>query len=238
MTIRLLTLSATVLFATLAAAEARTYSAQQYDSRIEVLRGGTIRVTETVRLRFDEGTFSQFYRVIPTRLTDGVEIVSASMDGSVMAAGDGPGHVETSGSSRVRVTWRFAPVSNSSHTFALTYLVRGTVRQEDGADVFAWRILPTEHSYRILASTIEILLPAQPVTPPKIDARRVGNSTVDVDGSRVRIDAAAIGTNGWLEAWVRLPGGSTIDAPPGWQQRKHDDSHSNRVSRNRRASVI
>src|SRR4029453_15971101 len=107
MTIRPLTLSATVLFAALGAAEARTYSAQQYDSRIEVLRGGTIRVTETVRLRFDEGTFSHFYRVIPTRRTDGVEIVSASMDGHVMPAGDGPGHVETSGSSRVRGTGGF-----------------------------------------------------------------------------------------------------------------------------------
>lgn len=219
MTIRLLTLSAAVLFGTLGAAEARTYSAQRYDSRVEVLRGGTIRVTETVTLRFEEGTFSQFYRMIPTRRTDGVEIVSASMDGRVMPTGDGPGHVEISGSSRVRVTWRFAPVSNASHSFELTYIVRGAVRQEDDADVFAWRILPTEHAYRIASSTTEILLPAQPVSPPKIDARRVDDSTVDVDGAHVRIDAAAIRANGWLEAWVRLPRGSAIDTPPGWQRR-------------------
>ena len=217
--IRLLTLSATVLFSTLGAAEARTYSADRYDARIELLRGGTIRVTETMTLRFDEGTFSQFYRLIPTRLTDGVEIVSASMDGHVMPAGDGPGHVEISGSSRVRVTWRFAPVSNASHMFELTYVVRGTVRQEDGADVFAWRILPTEHAYRIASSTTEIILPAQPATPPKIDARRLGDSTVAVDGTRVRINATAIRANGWLEAWVRLPLGSTIETPPAWQQR-------------------
>ena len=196
MTIRLLALSATVLFSTLGTVEAKTYSADRYDARVELLRGGTIRVTETVTLRFDEGTFSQFYRLIPTRLTDGVEIVSASMDGHVMPRGDGPGHVEISGSSRVRVTWRFAPVSNASHVFELTYLARGVVRQEDAGDVFAWRILPTEHAYRIASSTTEIILPAQPATPPKIDARRVGDSTVDVDGGHVRITATAIRANG------------------------------------------
>jgi hypothetical protein len=220
MTIRLLALSATVLFGTLGAAEARTYSAQQYDSRVEVLRGGTIRVTETVTLRFDEGTFSQFYRVIPTRRTDGVEIVSASMDGRVMSSGDGVGHVEISGSSRVRVTWRFAPVSSGSHTFELTYLVRGIVRQEDDADVLAWRILPTEHAYAIASSAIEILLPAQPVAAPTIEAQRVGDSTVYVDGAHVRINAATIRRNGWIEAWIRLPRGSAIETPPGWQQRE------------------
>lgn len=220
MTTRLLALCATLLFGAMGMAEARTYSAERYDSRVEILRGGAIRVTETVTLRFDEGTFSQFYRVIPARLTDGVEIVSASMDGQVMPMGDGPGHVEVSGSSRVRVTWRFAPVSNASRRFELTYLVRGTVRQEDGADVFAWRILPTEHAYRIASSTIDILLPSQPETPPKIDARRVGNSTVDVAGRHVQINAAAVGANGWLEAWVRLPRGSTIDTPPAWQQQE------------------
>jgi hypothetical protein len=31
-----------------------------------VLHGGSIRVAETVVLRFDGGTFTQYYRVIPT----------------------------------------------------------------------------------------------------------------------------------------------------------------------------
>ena len=220
MTIRALGLCASLLFCIPGAAEARTYSAERYDSRIEVLRGGALRVIETITLRFDEGTFTQFYRMIPARSTDGIEIVSASMDGHVMPRGDGPGHVEISGSYRVRVTWHFAPVSNASYKFELAYLVRGTVRQEDDADVIAWRILPTEHAYRIASSTIDILLPAQPVTPPKIDVRRVGDSTVDVDGTHVRISAAAIGANGWLEAWVRLPRGSAIDTSPRWQQRE------------------
>lgn len=157
MTIRVLALFAAILFGALGAAEAKTYSAERYDSRIEVLPGGTLRVSESITLRFDEGTFTQFYRTIPARSTDGIEIVSASMDGHVLPSGEGPGHVQISGSSRVRVTWRFTPVSNGSHVFELTYLVRGTVRQADDADLLGWRILPTEHAYRIASSAADIM---------------------------------------------------------------------------------
>src|SRR5687767_8908898 len=84
-----------VLMASLAgAADAKDYSAERFDARIEVLRGGTIRVTEEVLVRFESGTFTQFYREIPSGRTDGLEIVSASMDGAVLPPGDGPGQVE------------------------------------------------------------------------------------------------------------------------------------------------
>ena len=219
MTIRVLALFAAILFGALGTAEAKTYSAERYDSRIEVLPGGTLRVTESITLRFDEGTFTQFYRTIPARSTDGIEVVSASMDGHVLPSGEGPGHVQISGSSRVRVTWRFAPVSNGSHAFELTYVVRGTVRQADDADLLGWRILPTEHAYRIASSAADIRLPLHPLTAPTLDTRRVGASTVTFDGAHVRVDASNIRANGWLEVWVQLPRGSVVNTPPAWQQR-------------------
>jgi hypothetical protein len=204
------------------ATQARTYWAERYDSRVEVLRGGAILVTETITLHFDSGSFTQFFRMIPARMTDGVEFVSASMDGQPASVGEGPGQVRISGSSRVRVTWRFEPTSNASHVVALTYRVRGVVRRESGADVFGWRLLPGEHGYRIDAARSEIVLPAAPASPPTIDARRVGQSTVTVQGSRVLIDASNIRPNGWTEARVSLPPGSVIDAPPAWQQHEND----------------
>ena len=200
------------------AAQGRAYSAERYDSRIEVEHGGTLRVTETITLRFEAGTFKQFYRMVPARLTDGIEIVAASMDGEVLPAGEGPGQVQISGSSRIRVTWHFAPASNSTHTFQLIYLARGVVRQEPDADVCVWRILPTEHNYRIASTAAEIILPDRPLTPPTIEVRRVGESSVTVDGSRVQVLAGAIRGNGWIDTTVRLPRGSAIDAPPAWQQ--------------------
>ena len=179
-------------------------------------------MTETIALRFESGTYQQFYRAIPVRMTDGIEIVSASMDGKVFPRGDGPDHIQISGSSNVRVTWHFAPTASSTHTFALTYDARGVARQEQDADVVAWRLLPTEHRYQIASSTALISLPAPPSTLPAIDARRVGDSAVDVEGRQVRIEANAIRGNGWLQAVIRLPRGSVIDAPPAWQRHEAD----------------
>jgi hypothetical protein len=52
-TIRVLAFCAAILFGATGTAEAKRYSAERYDSRIEVLPGGTLRVTETITLRFD-----------------------------------------------------------------------------------------------------------------------------------------------------------------------------------------
>jgi hypothetical protein len=224
---RTLTLCA-LLLAIGTTAEGKTYVAERYHSNVEVLRGGTLRVTETVTLRFEEGTFTQFFRRVPTRSTEGIEVVSASMDGQIFTAGAGPGHVEIEpGSSRLRVTWRFPAVANASRTFALTYLVHGTVRQEEHADAVGWTLLPTEHDYRIETVAAEIVLPIAPSAQPTLETRRVGESSVAVDGSRVRVDGRNIGKNGWIEAWVRAPRGSIVDAPPAWQQR---EEHARQLS--------
>jgi uncharacterized protein (TIGR04222 family) len=194
------------------------YSADRYDSQIEVLDDGTIRVGETITIQFETGTFTQFFRAIPVRMTDGLEIVSASMDGQRLPEGNGPGRIQISGSSNVRVTWRFPPTSGSIHTFDLVYLVHGVVRQEEDADLVAWRILPTEHRYQIGSSTVDISVPAAPTIAPVLETRRVGDASVHVDDRRIHIAATGIRGNGWLQASIRLPRGSVIDEPPAWQR--------------------
>ena len=49
-----------VWFTTAAAqdVEAKSYSAERFDTRITVLSGGAIEVTETVVFRFEDGTFT------------------------------------------------------------------------------------------------------------------------------------------------------------------------------------
>ncbi len=229
MTVRRIILCTVLLAAFTGVAHAKDYSAERFDARIEVQRGGALRVTERVLVRFEEGTFTRFYREIPSRLTDGLEVVSASMDGVVLPAGDGPGQVEIRQSSRTRVTWHFAKVSSSSHLFEVTYVVRGAIRQADGADVMAWRALPGQHAYRIDSSTIDISLPGEPIAVPSLELRRVGASSVAVDGAAVRIHARDIRANGWAEVQVRLPRGSVIDAPPRWQQHELAVRNSSRI---------
>jgi hypothetical protein len=132
-----------------------------------------------------------------------------------------PGTVEVRHRARLHITWHFAPTSDSVHTFDLTYLVRGVVRQAGDADVLRWTALPDEHDYRIATSTIQIALSASPIAPPEIDTRRVeGRPQSEVDDARLRIVGGPIRPDGWIRVIARLPRGSVIEAPPGWQQRE------------------
>ncbi|MEP6918362.1 MAG: DUF2207 domain-containing protein [Acidobacteriota bacterium] len=210
-----------VLLALLAGrADAKDYYAERFDSHVTAERDGTIQVAETVLLHFRGGTFTRFSRQISTRRTDGIEFVSAELDGVVLSRGSGRGQIEVTGSSPLRVTWHFEPVSDASHLFVLTYRVRGVVQQEEGADLLAWQILPGEHTYRIDSSQSTFEFPANPVSPPAVDARGAASSSGRVEGRRVYVVARTIGQNGWVAARVRLPRGSLIEAPPRWQVRE------------------
>jgi hypothetical protein len=200
-------------------AEAKRYSADRFDARIDVLTDGSMRVTETVVFRFESGTFREVFRELPTRQTDGIEIERVAMDGLAFPAGSGPGQAEIRRGRRVRVTWRFAPVSDATHAFELTYLVRGAVRRQGEADVLLWQILPTRRRYAVAASTSDILLPAVPIAQPEIDHRRVAQADASIEGTRVRVDARGIRRNGRLAVDVRLPPGAVLAGPPAWQVR-------------------
>ena len=65
LTVRRILLCAVLLAAFTGVAHAKDFSAERFDARIEVQRGGALRVTERVLVRFEEGTFTQFYREIP-----------------------------------------------------------------------------------------------------------------------------------------------------------------------------
>ena len=171
---RLLSVLTLVTLPVAAPAAANDYKAERFDARIEVLHGGSLRVTETIVFRFEEGTFKKVERVIPTRRTDGVELVSASMDTVPFTRGTGVGQVDVSRKEGgLRVEWAFSPQGPSVHTFVLTYVARGVVLSENATDVVAWRALPGEHKYAIDESRVELLLPAAPIGMPRVQTRRV-----------------------------------------------------------------
>ncbi|HET7217222.1 MAG TPA: DUF2207 domain-containing protein, partial [Vicinamibacterales bacterium] len=152
-----------------------------------------------------------------------VEIVGAALDGRPLPFGTGSGEVEVKPGAKVRVRWRFAPRSDSTHTFTLNYIVRGVVRKEDGAaggDVLEWIALPTEHAYRIDTSTITIDTPAAPHALPAIESRRVGAISTEPGREHVQVIAAQIAKNGWVKARLTFADGSLISAAPSWQHRQ------------------
>lgn len=209
-----------LLLLTPAGADAKDYSVRRYDVAIRVLERGTLEVTETAVFQFEDGTFTFVTREIPSRRTDGIEILSASMDGREMSFGDEAGQVEVTAKSRVRARWRFTPVAQSTHTFVLKYLAHGVVHREEGADLLAWTALPRQHSYRIASSTIDLDLPAAPIGEPAITVRRGQEGAVERAAERLRITAHDLRSNGSVELRVRFPEGAVIAVPPEWQARQ------------------
>jgi hypothetical protein len=200
-------------------AVAKTYSADRFDVAIRLLPGGSMDVTETVVFRFEEGTFHSVHREIPQRRTDGIQVVRATMDGRELPFGDAPGHVEVTPKSRLRIRWRFAPLSNSTHTFTLTYRVRGAAYQGADVDVLHWRALPREHDYTIRRSTIEIEAPGL-IDGPLLNTHRLQAARVERADGTVRIIAAGIRKNGWVEARLHFARASVVPSAPAWQQRQ------------------
>ena len=217
---RLLSLLTLVTLAVAAPAAANDYKAERFDARGEVLQGGDLRVTETIVFRFENGTFTKVERVIPSRRTDGVEFVEASMDGTSFPRGTGTGRVNVRRNDELRVEWAFSPQGPSRHTFVLTYVARGVVWSEDSADVVAWRALPSQHKYAIDESRIELVLPAAPIGMPRVQTRRVGSVSPSSEHGRILVEARNIERNGWIEVTARMAEGAVIATPPEWQRRQ------------------
>ena len=217
---RVLIASLLLLLVAAPAAAEKTYSAERFDARLRILPDGAMEVVETVVFRFESGTFQHVFRDLPRQRTDGIDIVSAAMDGRTLAFGKESGQVEVRHGSKLRVQWRFAPRTDSTNTFVLTYIVRGIVQRQAGHDVLDWVALPTEHDYRIDESEVILEVPVAPVVRPTADSKRVAEVVLEPGGQRVQILARGVGRNGWVRTRLEFEEGAIIAAAPAWQQRQ------------------
>ena len=216
---RIASLIAALALSIVPEAAAKTYDAERFDSRIRILPNGSIEVVETVVFRF-EGEFTFVYRELSRRRTDDIEVVSAGMDGRTLPFGSEPGQVEVRRGSKVRVEWKFAPRTDSSHTFVLTYIVRGIVQRAGGRDVLEWVALPTEHDYRIGESQVSLEPPVAPLSRPIVDSKRVAELKSEPVGRQLQVFARGIGKDGWVKTRLEFGEGAIIAAAPAWQQRQ------------------
>ena len=206
-------------------AHGKSYSAERFDSSIRVLPGGILEVTETVVFRFEDGTFTEVFREIPTRRTDGIEIVRAELQGKHLPVGTERETVEVrQRSNRVRVTWRFGPVAGVTREFVLHYRVHGAVGRDDRGDVLTWRATPGEHRYRIDSSRIQFAVPSPLDAPPVLASRKSETPEVNVAGNSVNVLTTDIRENGWVEVTLTFPRGALVAALPAWQQHAADVS--------------
>jgi hypothetical protein len=198
---------------------AKSYSAERFDAVLDVQPDGSLVVTETVRFRFVGGPFTYAFRDLAYTQIDEIDRLQASMDGEALPQGTGAGQVEVVADRPLKVTWHFAPTSDSVHEFVLTYRVQGAIRREAGADTLIWRAIPEDHDYDIERGTITLRYPASVplVGPPGLSGAVA--EPVAVDG-QIQWAVAGIGADESLVVTARFSPGSLVQAPPEWQVRE------------------
>ena len=193
---------------------AKDYHAISFDVWADIEKDGSLVVTETINFRFDGGPFTYVFREISRNGTDNIAIMDASMDGIPFPSGTNAGQVEIINGNPLKVTWHFAPTSDSSHEFVLRYRVLGAIRAGN-ADTLIWRAIPETHDYSIAQSSISITYPVgvHPLKAPSLDhlfdAVPLDNgyrlTTVKLDA-----DVSAVLT-------IQFISGSLASQPPAWQ---------------------
>ena len=171
---------------------------------------------ETVVFKFTGGPFTYVYRYLPTDKTDGISILSATMDERAMPKGTGIGQVEIVTGNPVKITWHFAPLSNQTHTFVLTYRVVGVVQKARDADMLNWEILPTDYDYAIRSSTTTVRYPEQAIFlgPPQV---KIGTAQVATTTRKIIFTAHDISAGTRLQIALCFRPGSVIPVAPHWQ---------------------
>lgn len=199
-----------------AAQEAKSYHATRFDVTVQVENGGSLLVTETVVFEFIGGPFTFVFREIPLDHTDGITDIVASIDGRPIPAGTAPGQLEVSNQNPLHLTWHFEPISNSSHTFGLTYRVLGVVRQSETADLLQWQALPDDYDYAIDHSTVHFTYPAgaELIAPPQLLA---GSGQLGQEDGAVIVTTEQLAANAPLVIALSFRPGQLISQPPRWQ---------------------
>ena len=210
-----------VLGISTSAAAAKAYRASRFDVTLEAAADGSIVVTERVVFEFGPDSFTTVFRDLPTRRTDGITVLSANMDGRALERGRGPGQYDVRRSDKSqnqpRVSWYFAPITQSSHFFELRYRVAGVTEHAPGADTLAWRILPTRHEYEIGCSQLVVKSPSdvQPVEPAQFDPP---SQSDPADIAQTRFERCGFDVNRSWQVTLRYPSRTLAQVAPRWQQ--------------------
>lgn len=199
---------ACVLLALLIAPEARakSYHAESYSSEIRIERDGTLSVREHVRVRFEGGPFTFFYRGIPFRGADEIEFVSASDSTRLKQRRTG-----------LDVTWRFPALRDTVRDFTLAYRAHGALAVTEAGHRFRRILFPDDRAYRIDRAVARIYLP--PGASPSNLRVRPDRYTVRTQAEVLALDAVPLKEQRSITVLFDLPGGAVESGEPAWQQR-------------------
>lgn len=219
---RILGAAALLLAAASPPATARKeYHAEAYHVTLRVQPDGSVNVREEIRVRFDGGPFTFFYRGIPFTRTDGIDGIIASHSTRVRAR-----------KNRVEVTWNFAPCRDTTRTFVVDYRARGVLYDEGDHRRLRWEAFQAdERPYRIDAGSAEVVFPVGTPQPsalatepdnlvfhqrsrsPEAPPRESDSWTEE---PALRLEPIRLRDNRTVVLQVDLPRGTLTGSQPAW----------------------
>jgi uncharacterized protein (TIGR04222 family) len=209
---------AILLLVTQPAQAAKSYYAETFDVQIDLQKGGSAIVTETVKFHFEGDPFTFAFREVSARETDGVTFMEASLDGATLPLGTEAGQVEVEPGDPLRVTWHFPPTSNASHVFVVRYRADGVIRKDGESDTLIWRAVPEDHDYSIQRSTITLTYPSTAAALGEPSLNWDYDATFEED--RVVLTVGAVEEDQDLTVTARFAHGRLAQNAPAWQVRQ------------------
>jgi len=208
--------------ASAASAQPKSFVWQRIDTDVQVQPDGTLRVVETLTLRFSGGTFTFAYRDLPERRLDGISNIAVADDEQAYRQVDDESEepftyavFREDGAQRVR--WVYPP-SDSERTFRLSYNVAGAVRRYEVVDEVWWSMVFPDREAAVIQASGRIALPERiPSGQLAADAPDVAGD-VDVGDGVATVSAANIAPGDELSLRLTFPKGVIDDGTaPQWQ---------------------
>ena len=193
----------------------KSYHAENFDVNLDILKDGSMWVTETIVFRFDGGPFTYVFRDLSTTRTDGIVEISASLDGQPLQVGNSNGLFEVTPGNPIKVKWNFSPITDTSRIYTLKYHVLGVIRKLD-ADTLVWRAIPESHAYSIDDSSISLHYPVESVLLNQPTTGKI-TSNITLGDHTVNLHVAGISDDTPVDVTARFQSGSVTNAVPGWQ---------------------
>lgn len=203
----------------------------RFDVDVAVQADGALLVREVQTISFS-GTLREGFRVIPEDRTTGISDVAVSQitdrgEQRYTQGGSGQGTFSTSRQDDgLAVTWQFGPASNTTLTFALSYVAHGAVRQYSAGDQVQWKAIYADRPGAVQAGTITVHLPTDaPSDEPTAlylisvsgDATREVGPGQWLDARTVRFSVPSLEARSGAEVRAQFPHGALTSAPPQWQ---------------------
>ncbi len=215
----------------------RAVRPETYRAFLRLDPDGGLRVTETWRLRFVSGPFTEFARTFPKTRLDRITDWGLSMDGQPCPQVEDPfgeacaltvreGRGLFGGTQQYEAVWHFPETSDAAHTFTFTYTVWGAVAQGKQDWLYLTLVDSLFPPWPSQEVEVGLALPSEALQAAAQPTLWAGNTRWNLSAwqqggawwFRWRGGARPVGTSLAIEAsW---PGELLALPAPAWQQRQ------------------